>query len=87
LIENGERHVAGESGDHGADLRHRGMDLPHVHPDESVRQTGQRGERLDVLLRRVERIAAWQIGVQEQVGGLFAVTGERFGGDRIEGGF
>jgi hypothetical protein len=74
LVEDVQRHVAGESGDHGADLRHGGVDFPHVHPDERVRQAGQRGERLDVLLRRVDGIAAGQIGVEEELGGLLAVV-------------
>ena len=84
LVEDVQRHVAGESGDDRADLRHGGVDFPHVHPDERVGKTGEGGERLDVLLRRLDGIAAWEIGVEEKLGGLLAVGRKSVGGNRVE---
>ena len=52
-----ERHAAGEAGEDGADVGHRGVHLAHVLVAEGMGQAGELGEGDDVIVRALELVA------------------------------
>jgi len=85
-IEELERHAAGEPGEDGADVGHRGMDLAHVLVTEGMRQAGELRQRGDVILRALQTVAVAprQVAAEKQLGGLLAGIGQLGAGDGLQ---
>jgi hypothetical protein len=86
-VENIERQAAGEAVDDLADVGHGGVDFRHVAPAEAVGETGELGERGDVIVGALEfgTVAPREITVEEEFGGFLHVADERLAGNRLKG--
>ena len=86
-IEELKGHAARETGDHGADVGHRGVDLAHIGAREAMRETGElrEGDRVVVGALEAVVVAPRELTVEEELGGFFHVADKGLARDRAQG--